>query len=224
MTVDAATMTMSPPARVDDYATFLAAGSAGDYAKKYGLESFPFVQKLFQNPAYTTFWSEQAVDKWFKDKPLTVPTMLVVGQWDQEDSYGAPAVYKALEPKDTNNDKLSLVIGPWRHSGVNYMQTELGPYKLPGDIALDFRKRYMKPFLDHYLKGGPDPKIASAITYATGVNQWNDPRRGRSARRPALPAGRRIARLDQTAERCARRLRLRSRQARALHAAPRPHA
>ncbi len=158
----------------DDYATFLAAGSAGDYAKKYGLESFPFVQKLFQNPAYTTFWSEQAVDKWFKDKPLTVPTMLVVGQWDQEDSYGAPAVYKALEPKDTNNDKLSLVIGPWRHSGVNYMQTELGPYKLPGDIALDFRKRYMKPFLDHYLKGGPDPKIASAVTYATGINTWNE--------------------------------------------------
>ena len=174
MTVDAGDNDDVASGTGDDYATFLAAGSAGDYAKKYGLESFPFVQKLFQNPAYTTFWSEQAVDKWFKDKPLTVPTMLVVGKWDQEDSYGAPAVYKALEPKDTNNDKLSLVIGPWRHSGVNYMQTELGPYKLPGDIALDFRKRYMKPFLDHYLKGGPDPKIASAVTYATGVNTWNE--------------------------------------------------
>lgn len=158
----------------DDYVTFLNAGSAGDYAKLYGLDSYPFVQKLFQNPAYTSFWSEQAVDKWFRDKPLTVPTMLVVGQWDQEDSYGAPAAYKALEPKDTNNDKLTLVIGPWRHSGVNYQGTELGPYKLPGDIALDFRTRYMKPFLDRYLKGGPDPKLASAITYATGINKWDE--------------------------------------------------
>ena len=40
-------------------------------------------------------------------RKLTVPTMLVVGQWDQEDSYGAPAVYRALEPQDTNNDMLT---------------------------------------------------------------------------------------------------------------------
>ena len=158
----------------DDYLTFLKAGSAGDYAKTYGLDTYPFIQKLFQNPAYTEFWSRQAVDGWLKDKPLTVPTMLVVGQWDQEDSYGAPKVYHTLEPKDVNNDKLSLVIGPWRHSGVNYIGAELGPYKMPGDTALEFRTRYMKPFLDHYLKGGPDPKTPSVITYATGVNKWDE--------------------------------------------------
>ena len=36
--------------------------------------------------------------------------------WDQEDIYGAMAVYKAIKPKDTNNDKVFLVIGPW-HNG-----------------------------------------------------------------------------------------------------------
>jgi predicted acyl esterase len=51
--------------------------------------------------------------------------MLVVGQWDQEDSYGAPKVYHALEPKDVNNDKVYFVIGPWRHSGVNADGSEL---------------------------------------------------------------------------------------------------
>jgi hypothetical protein len=30
----------------------------------------------------------------------------------------------------------------------------------------------MKPWLDHYLKGAPDPRIPSALTYATGVNRW----------------------------------------------------
>ncbi len=173
MTKDAGDNEPVPSGTGDDYLKFLNAGSAGDYARLYGLETFPFAQKLMQNPAYTEFWSLQAVDKWMADRPLTVPTMLVVGQWDQEDSYGAPAVYKALAPKDINHDKLHLVIGPWRHSGVNYVGTELGPYKLPGDTALDFRVNYMKPFLDHYLKGGPDPKLPSAITYATGVNRWD---------------------------------------------------
>jgi putative CocE/NonD family hydrolase len=158
----------------DDYVTFLKTGSAGDYARKWGLDAFPFAQKLMQNPAYTEFWSQQAVDTWFKNKPLVVPTMLVVGQWDQEDSYGAPKVYHALEPKDGANDKLHLVIGPWRHSGVNYIGDRLGPYMLPGDTALDFRTRYMKPFLDHYLKGTPDPKTPPVITYATGINRWDE--------------------------------------------------
>jgi hypothetical protein len=38
--------------------------------------------------------------------------MLVDSLWDQEDIYGAIAVYKAIKPKDTNNDKVFLVMGP----------------------------------------------------------------------------------------------------------------
>ena len=45
-------------------------------------------------------------------QPLKVPVMLVHSLWDQEDIYGAPAVYKAIKPKDTNNDKVFLVHGP----------------------------------------------------------------------------------------------------------------
>jgi putative CocE/NonD family hydrolase len=100
--------------------------------------------------------------------------MLVVGQWDQEDSYGAPAVYKAIEPKDTNNDKVSLVIGPWRHSGVNHYGYDLGALTFTGDTAQEFRVKYMKPFFDHYLKGAPDPKTPPVLTYATGVNHWDE--------------------------------------------------
>ena len=127
-----------------------------------------------QNPAYTAFWSLQAVDKWMAARPLTVPTMLVVGQWDQEDSYGAPAVYKALKPKDKNNDMVSLVIGPWRHSGVNHYGYDLGALTFTGDTAHEFRVKYMKPFFDHYLKGAPDPHTPRVLTYATGVNRWEE--------------------------------------------------
>ncbi|MCL1074568.1 CocE/NonD family hydrolase [Shewanella dokdonensis] len=157
----------------DDYSRFLEAGSTGDYLKKWGFEHYPFIQKMVQNPAYSDFWSLQAVDKIMAQQPLKVPTMLVVGQWDQEDSYGAPAVYKVMEPKDKHNDKVSLVIGPWRHSGVNHYGYNLGALTFTGDTAREFRVKYMKPFFDHYLKGAPDPKTPPVLTYATGENHWN---------------------------------------------------
>jgi len=156
----------------DDYTRYLEAGSAGDYARMLGITQFPGVRKFLENPAYTEFWSGQAVDKWLAAHPLKVPTMLEVGQWDQEDSYGAPAVYRALEPKDKNNDMVSLHIGPWRHSGANHYGYDLGALTFTGDTAREWRLEYVKPFFDHYLKGGPDPKSPPVLTYATGINQW----------------------------------------------------
>ncbi len=158
----------------DDYTRYLKAGSMGDYARKLGIEHYPFVQKLMQNPAYTEFWSGQAVDKWMAAHPLTVPTMLEVGQWDQEDSYGAPAVYKALKDKYEGSGLLHLVIGPWRHSGANHYGYDLGALTFAGDTALEWRVRWVKPFFDHYLKDGPDPRTPNVLTYATGVDQWQE--------------------------------------------------
>jgi hypothetical protein len=114
-------------------------------------------------------------------QPLTVPTMLIVGQWDQEDSYGAPAVYKVLKLKDKNNNMVSLVIGPWRHSGVNHYGYDLGALTFTGDTAQEFRVRYLKPFLDHYLHGAPRPHIPRVLTYATGIDRWEES--------PAWPMG-----------------------------------
>ena len=157
----------------DDYTRYLEAGSAADFAKMLGIDKFTGVRKFLEHPAYTEFWSLQAVDKWLAARPLTVPTMIEVGQWDQEDSYGGPAVYRALEPKDKNNDKVSLHIGPWRHSGANHYGYDLGALTFTGDTSLEWRVKYVKPFFDHWLKGGPDPKTPPVLTYATGANQWN---------------------------------------------------
>ena len=156
----------------DQYLMYLREGSAGDHARKWGLDTAASSRKVMENPAYTEFWSLQAVDKWMAVQPLKVPTMLMVGQWDQEDSYGAPAVYKAMEPKDTGNDMVSLVIGPWRHSGVNHYGYTLGDLTFTGDTAQEFRVKYLKPFFDHYLKGAPDPHTPPVLTYATGINRW----------------------------------------------------
>jgi hypothetical protein len=158
----------------DDYTRYLEAGSMGDYARRLGIEHYPFVQKLLQNPAYTDFWSGQAVDKWMAAHPLTVPTMLEVGEWDQEDSYGAPAVYRALKDKYEGTGLLHLVIGPWRHSGANHYGYELGALTFNGDTAAQWRTQWMKPFLDRYLKGAPNPHTPPVLTYASGVNRWEE--------------------------------------------------
>ncbi|MDB5671943.1 MAG: hypothetical protein JWO25_2902 [Alphaproteobacteria bacterium] len=157
----------------DDYTRWLEAGSVGDYARQYRIEGYPSVRKVMENPAYTEFWSLQAVDKWMAAHKLTVPTMLVVGQWDQEDSYGAPAVYRALRPQDPDGKLLHLVIGPWRHSGVNHYGYELGALTFAGDTAAQFRREQLKPFLDHYLKDTPDPQTPRVLTYATGIDKWD---------------------------------------------------
>jgi putative CocE/NonD family hydrolase len=158
----------------DDYTRFLEAGSSGDYARRWGIDQYPFVQKVMSNPAYTEFWSLQAVDKWMAARPLSVPTLLVVGQWDQEDSYGAPAIYRVIKPKDKQNDLVSLVIGPWRHSGVNHYGYDLGSLTFTGDTANEFRVKYLKPFFDHYLKNAPDPHMPHVLTYATGIDRWEE--------------------------------------------------
>jgi uncharacterized protein len=161
-----------PRGQGDDYTAYLEAGSAGDFARLWRVDQVPFVRKVMDNPAYTDFWQLQAVDRWFAARPLKVPTMLEVGQWDQEDSYGAPAVYRALKDRYEGTDMLHLVIGPWRHSGANHYGYELGDLTFAGDTARQWRTQYMKPWLDHYLKGAPDPHIPAALTYATGIDKW----------------------------------------------------
>ena len=71
-----------------------------------------------------------------------------------------------------HSDMLHLVIGPWRHSGANHYGYELGALTFTGDTARELRAKYMKPFLDHYLKGAPDPHTPPVLTYATGINKW----------------------------------------------------
>jgi putative CocE/NonD family hydrolase len=158
----------------DDYENFRRAGSGGDFAKAAGLDQLPFWRKTAEHPAYDSFWREQALDKTMAAQPLTVPTMWIQGLWDQEDMWGAIHSYLAVEPKDSGNDKNYLVMGPWRHSGVNYDGSSLGPLKFTGDTALQFRRDVLKPFFDQYLKdGAPKADTPPVFIYNTGENHWD---------------------------------------------------
>jgi putative CocE/NonD family hydrolase len=165
----------------DDYDMFMEAGSAGELGRRRGLEQVGFWRKLLEHPSYDAFWRDQAVDKILAGQPLKVPVMLVHSLWDQEDIYGDIAVYKAIKPKDTNNDKVFLVMGPWHHGQEIREGSALGAVKFSSDTALTFRQEILRPFLDHYLKGAPKPDIAAVTAFETGTNRW--------LRLPSWPAG-----------------------------------
>jgi uncharacterized protein len=157
----------------DDYENFLRLGSTGDYALRYGFDQLGFWKKLSEHPAYDAYWQGQALDQILANQPLQVPTLVVASLWDQEDMYGALHTYQVIKAKDTQGDKVFLALGPWRHSGVNYDGSVLGPLKLDGDTALQFRRDVMKPFLDAHLKvGAPSANTPPVFAYESGSNTW----------------------------------------------------
>ena len=166
----------------DDYDMFMQAGSAGELGRRRGLDQIGFWRKLTEHPNYDAFWRDQAVDKVLAAQPLRVPVMLVHSLWDQEDIYGAIAVYKAIKPKDTGNDKVFLVMGPWHHGQEIEDGSTLGALKFNSDTALYFRREILRPFLDQYLKDdAPKADMPPVVAFETGTNTWR--------RLPAWPAG-----------------------------------
>ena len=157
----------------DDYDVFMEAGSSGELGRRHGLEQMGFWRKLLDHPSYDAFWRDQAVDQILAAQPLKVPVMLVHSLWDQEDIYGAIAVYKAIKPKDTNNDKVFLVMGPWHHGQEIDDGSTLGALKFNADTSLQFQREILRPFLDQYLKdGAPKADVPPVSAYETGTNTW----------------------------------------------------
>ena len=166
----------------DDYDMYLRAGSAGELGRQHGLEQVGFWRKILAHPSYDAFWRDQAMDRVLAAQPLKVPVMIVHSLWDQEDIYGAIAVWKALEPKDTAGDKVFLVLGPWYHGQAIGDGSSLGALKFGSDTALTFRRDILRPFLDQYLRdGAPKADVAKVSAFETGTNAWR--------RLPSWPAG-----------------------------------
>jgi putative CocE/NonD family hydrolase len=154
----------------DDYTTYLRYGNAAAYGHAMGMEQLPFWLRLEQHPAYDEYWQDQAVDKILARAPLTVPTLFVDGEWDQEDIYGAPAAFDAVKHSDNGN--AHLVLGPWYHGEENGIGNSLGAFDWGSDTAKWYRDHVMLPFLNEHLKGGPPANIARVTAFEVGPNEW----------------------------------------------------
>jgi hypothetical protein len=162
----------------DDYDTYMNAVSAGELAKRRGLDQMGFWRKLVAHPAYDSFWQQQAVDKilaaQYARHPPTVPVLLVHSLWDAEDIYGATAVYKAIKPYDKEG-LIHLTLGPWHHGGAIEDSTNLGANQLtfPADPSFYWRQHVLAPFLARYLKDDTSaPAIPIVNAYQSGTDRW----------------------------------------------------
>ena len=157
----------------DDYDTWLTAGSAGEMARRHGLEQVGFATKLMNHPAYDQFWQDQALDKILAAQGVTVPTMLVHSLWDQEDIYGNIALFKALKAQQADTSNIFLVIGPWFHHQQRLDGSAIGEIRFGSDTAEYFRKHLLRPFFDHFLKDDAPPLGLTQVTaFETGTNRW----------------------------------------------------
>jgi len=157
----------------DDYDMYMQAGSAGELGRQRGLDQIGFWKKITAHPAYDSFWSDQAMDALLSRQPLSVPTMIVSSLWDQEDIYGAMAVYRAL--REANKGNLFLVIGPWHHGQEIEEASSLGAIRFNSDTGLYFRTQILAPFLAHYLQDdAPVSHVAPVTAFVTGINRWEN--------------------------------------------------
>lgn len=169
----------SPPYGYRDmYEAYLSAGSADGLARRYKSDTLPTWRKIVDNPSYNAFWRGQAVQDQLARTELKLPVMIVHGLFDQEDNFGGIAAYEALEAKDTNNDMVSLALGPWNHGQSQGDGASLGALKWDADTSLWFREKILLPFWDQHLKGKtPTTPTPPVLAYDTGAKEWRTQQR-----------------------------------------------
>jgi putative CocE/NonD family hydrolase len=178
----------------DLYDFMLAQGAAGTGLTSRLDARHEMWRRLMESPAYGPYWRDCAADQWFDAPKRMVPTLHVHGLWDQEDIYGAPAVYAAIEKHDAANDTNFFVAGPWYHGQHFADGSELGAIAFGEDTAARFREDVLIPFLRRFLVGDETvPAPAPVTVFETGLNRWRHfhawPPRDVRARRLYLQPG-----------------------------------
>ncbi|MBD3374754.1 CocE/NonD family hydrolase [candidate division KSB1 bacterium] len=158
----------------DTYAWMLTQGAAGLGLSEHMDDRHQMWQRIMSSPSYGPYWQDVAADQWFEDPPRLVPALHVHGYWDQEDIYGAPAVYTAIETHDTNNNRNFFAAGPWYHGQHFKEGTTLGSLDFDQDTAKRFRQEVLEPFLRHFLHGDLSKTIAPVTVFETGANRWRE--------------------------------------------------
>jgi putative CocE/NonD family hydrolase len=156
----------------DVYTWLLAQGAVGTGFAPRLDERHEMWTRLVESPSYGPYWRDVAADQWFDTPARVVPTLHVHGLWDQEDIYGAPAAYAAMEKHDGSNDQNFFVAGPWYHGQHFADGSRLGKISFDEDTAKRFRLEILVPFLDRFLKGKQAPAPSPVNAFETGTNRW----------------------------------------------------
>lgn len=155
----------------DNYKFYLEAGSLQKLADYMG-DSIRFWKDLYAHPNYDDWWKARNTRNFVNNVPNGTATMVVGGLFDAEDCFGAWELYKSIEQKAKNSNR--LVMGPWYHGQwASRDGSQLGNVKFMANTAEWYQNNVELPFFNYHLKGKGDiSKLAEATIFFTGENQW----------------------------------------------------
>jgi uncharacterized protein len=157
----------------DNYNFYLQTGTLQNFAKLIG-DSVKFWRDLYAHPNLDEWWKARNTRNYVQHIPSSTATLVVGGLFDAEDCFGAWNLYKAINQKARNNNK--LVIGPWFHGawGGRSDGSYLGNVRFGSKTSEWYQNNIEVPFFDYYLKGkGDSAKIKEATVFFSGENQWH---------------------------------------------------
>lgn len=157
----------------DSYAWFLNKGAISNFTKIADNRGLKFWDDMVQHPNYDAWWKARDDRNYVNKIPPGVASLVVGGLFDAEDEYGAVHLYKAIEQKAKNNNK--LVYGPWYHGEWSGdVGDHLGNIQFGSHTGEWYVDNIEIPFFDYYLAGkGTADSIAGATVFFTGENKWH---------------------------------------------------
>jgi hypothetical protein len=155
----------------DNYDFYLRTGALTNFTKLMG-DSIAFWKDLMNHPNYDAFWKARNARSNVQEINPNVATLIVGGLFDAEDCYGAWNLYRAIESKAKNNNK--LVMGPWHHGQWGRNDGSfLGNAQFGSNTSEWFGKNIELPFFNYYLKNkGSVDQIKEANIFISGANEW----------------------------------------------------
>ncbi len=154
----------------DGYEFYLRLGPLDEVQETHFEKKIAFWDELLEHGTYDAFWKARTPLQHLKN---IRPAVMTVGGWfDAEDLYGPLNVYRATEEQSPRAYN-TLVMGPWAHGDWHRGDAErLGPVEFHQKTGVYYRNKIELPFLKHFLKDAPDPKLPEAYVFETGTNQW----------------------------------------------------
>jgi len=152
------------------YEFFLGVGPLPNVDRLYFEEQVPTWNDYMQHGTYDEYWQRQDVLQHMKD--ISPAVLNVAGWFDAEDFYGPLSIYYEIEKNDQNN-RSTLVVGPWSHGQWSSMDGSfLGDIPFGSNTSAYYRDEVEFPFFEHYLKDVGEDTLPEAIVFETGGNQW----------------------------------------------------
>jgi putative CocE/NonD family hydrolase len=157
----------------DNYDFFLRTGALQNLTKLMP-ETIPFWNELMSHPNLDEWWKARNTRNFVQAIPSSTNTLVVGGLFDAEDCFGAWNLYKAIESKAKNNNR--LVMGPWFHGqwGGRGDGSNLGNVRWGSKTSEWYQDKIEVPFFNYYLKNkGSLKDLAEATVFFSGENTWH---------------------------------------------------